>query len=487
MLLVLGPRPLGHMKRGCIVDFLSTPKWLRTLSLAVLTICSVGCGSSRSALSPIPHAVSQPPQSITSKTESARIVASLISPAQSNIERSEVSKILNNLPPRYLSRYAKRDYKSQGLIIVDGVTGKIHYNRPDLANSFRKAATGELHLPRTTNPYSARKGGLHRGAESYTPGGDPGTGPYRRLYSNQLPAIPATDSTNAGSYYEMDGLVSVNCAAGNFVHPNGIKEAGFSYVGGWSPTAQGGGSSLDAGLQYNYQIGPNSQDDYSPFINIAGIGYVAGAGSGAHLACQSGLASYQFALIPTFKSTCDPSTQIGDPNCPTYAFNLEFAPDPNNRFANNVGVMYISDDATQGGWGSVVRWDNQPDEYVESVSCGGCVFKRMTTIAQSDPANPPPADQENLQSGSSFTSSWSGTFISCWANQSCSDPYNYGVVPWDASITGGCTEYPYWTGSFIPGQDECTATPSSVTGVSASVQVTNFTFDGESTSISLTY
>jgi len=457
------------------------------LSFAVLTVCSVGCGSSRSALSPVPRTVLQPPESVISKTESAKIVSSLISPAQSDTERSAVSKILNNLPPRYLSRYAKRDYKHQGLIIVDGVTGKIHYNRPDLANSFRKATSSDLHLPETKNPFSTRRGELNRGAASYTPSSDPGSGPYRRTYSNQLPPIPATDSTNVGAYYEMDGLVSVNCAAGNFVHPNGIKEAGFSYVGGWSPTAQGGGSSLDAGLQYNYQISPDSKDDYSPFINIAGIGYVTGAGSGAHLACQSGLAAYGFAIMPTFKSTCDASIEYSDPNCPTYAFDIYFEPDPSNQYANNVGVIYISDDATRGGWGSVVKFETQPDLFFESVSCGGCVFKRMTTIGQSDPANPPPADRENLQSGSSFASSWSGTVISCWANQSCPDGRSYGVVPWDASITGGCTEYPYWNGSFIPGQDECTATPSFVTGVSASVQVNNFTFDGESTLINLTY
>jgi hypothetical protein len=113
--------------------------------------------------------------------------------------------------------------------------------------------------------------------------------------------------------------------------------------------------------------------------------------------------------------------------------------------------------------------------YVSEIPCGGCVFKWMTSIGQTH--------TENLHDGSKFTATWSDRVIS---------PLAIGGSPFDPPVPltkplTKCTEYPIWQPPYAkPYHGDCKNSPADLSGVAASIKVTDFSLGGETDSIKLT-
>jgi hypothetical protein len=82
----------------------------------------------------------------------------------------------------------------------------------------------------------------------YNVGPNPGTGPYRRVFTD-----------NASSYNDESAFVTTTCTQSlqSF-------ESGQVYMGGWSSS----GWAIDSGLET-----PNGGGNWEPYMNIEGIGY----------------------------------------------------------------------------------------------------------------------------------------------------------------------------------------------------------------------
>lgn len=289
--------------------------------------------------------------------------------------------------------------------------------------------------------------------------------------------------------------------AGNFVHSGDINDAGFSYLGGWSTTPNVDGGTIDAGLQYNWQIKADSHDDYSLFIKIPGVSKleitkstpVPGIGQPKHLDCyQQAAATIEFHVEPWFLSFGELKCIKGGnvvlteqlKACGTIALIVERGTGGTGTQYSGQTIVWLADDATFGGWGqyatspgtvSVKGVRQNVTFYWPQVPCKGCIFKWMTSIAQ---------ETEDLRDGAHFTATWAHREIDPDALEE-TGPEPGSSVPMVESITR-CSEYPLWNGyGEKTVESDCANTPKTAKGLAATVQVKNYTVTGEIDTITL--
>jgi hypothetical protein len=232
---------------------------------------------------------------------------------------------LNKLPTRMKRRMLATDLDHYDIFFVDGATGEVHQNRPDLIGLLNMEPDDPL--PGDDYPFSDGSDFSQTTdaapppppswcGTSPAPGCYAGSGPYRRIFTPPMPAeyvcpngpLPKTcqgkNYSNQG--YWNTGFVSTNCEAGEFVHNSVDNDAGFSYLGGWSPSPGQPGGVIDAGLQYDYELSDESYDDYALFIKIPGVGTAEisqsttppGGRVPPHIDCGSGGVLLEFDASP---------------------------------------------------------------------------------------------------------------------------------------------------------------------------------------------
>ncbi len=413
-----------------------------------------------------------------------------ISPALEPEEQAFLRTYMNSFPRAVKERIAGEPVGSISVAVVDGATGVIHYNQPEEAGSYKLIPA--LKLPGAERPDVSNT--------TKDPGVYGGSGPYRRVYTVPLPAAPAPHPDMQGNYVQ-EGVVSTTCEAGHFEK----GDQGYSYMGGWSATwnTAGGNAAVDAGLAYNYEAGRD--DDYSVFINLGkSIGGIISTGNAedaggkkaflqpTHIACDKvGVARLNFSVfgapqLRTVKPECyrgtgNDSTFLGFPiaSCNTYAMMLMVTSDYFKTFkgAHTGIIMWVSPDISIGGWAHLVKftspyWNgkyNVPG-YEVAANCGGCMFKWMTSIAQSGP--------NDLSDGSDYGAAWFERKISGYAlglSYTAGDP----LIKLTEKLAN-CSEYPLWHPPYgTDHQADCTNTPAGLKGLAQTVKVKDYGPDGE--------
>ncbi len=414
-----------------------------------------------------------------------------VSPNLDPAEQALVRNYMNALPKAFKERIAGQPVNSISVAIVEGTTGAIHYNRPEDVGSYQ--VVSGMALPGAERPdmQSAVK----------NPGVYGGSGPYRRVYTIPLPAAPAPAPDEQGNY-EQSGDVTTTCKSGNF-YPG---DRGYAYLGGWSGTwdTAGGPSAVDAGLIYNYEASLKSADDYSMFMNLGnGIGIISKGNAETHdgkeaelppthIACNAfGLATMTFSVSGTFQlpSVAPQCWQgkggdaewIGFPNaeCSTYAMTLSVTSEFFDTYsgAHTALIIWVAPNITDGGWGHLVKFVskyyngkyNVPG-YIASATCGGCMFKWMTSIAQ--------PKGNTLSDGSYYGAVWFKREISGYALK---ESYTAGspLIRTTKNLVN-CSEYPLWHPPYSSDyQADCTNMPSGLKGAAQTVLVKDYFPDGE--------
>ena len=390
-------------------------------------------------------------------------VSPRLDPAEQDYFRDEVGplRLLVNVDPTNISP------DSISVAVIDSETGTVHYSRPEDVGTWHRRASSEDDPEGITNDYD--------------PGYYAKSGPYRRVYTIPVPGSNG-EYNDASEAKGIEGTVTVACTDGT--HKKG--DEGHIYLGGWSTTPNADGGTVDAGLQYNYKQSDKSGDNYSPFINLGkAIGYwfkdAPPGNPKAQIAGKipcGGSVTMGFGMIHTLTTAGACKHGAGSPSCQRYDLVLEILEPGTTTVLQAViwAPPYRDSPGTfEGGWGQL---EQLPDNggYTVDTSCPGCIFKWMTSIAQ-----PPPG---RYTDGSTFSATWSNREISCALIQTCGDGPE-GPVPLTDDITD-CSEYPLWT-TYSDSSQDCMNTPSSVTGVAASVQVSGYSATGETDSISLTH
>jgi hypothetical protein len=425
-------------------------------------------------------------------------------------EQSLVRATLSNLPRQMQEQIAAQPSDSVHIAIVEGGTGIIHYNRAEDVGSYE--AQPATSLPGDEYPFSEDTGlaadaGLTANA-SLDPGLNPGTGPYRRVYTPPVAAAPEPalsqinyQDLSVQHIYETGGSVSIGCDAGLFA-PGDI---GYSYMGGWSGTwntltgANAVARAIDAGLQYS-----PANNNYAMIMTIAGSGTIhtvqisksntKDAVLPPRIDCTdendwadmyfAALGAYQLqSVAPNCWNTDEVPTFIGFPykDCNTYVLRLAVASDQFDGHIGGIQFFYIfwfSPGYQQGGWGELQPFTAKNYRGAENVAgwvprapCGSCTFKWMTSIAQ---------QTQDLTDQSWYTASWSNREISGW-------PATNALVSLTKEKTN-CTEYPLWHASYpTKHSEDCEDTPKGMTGQEKSITVTNYAPTREMDLISLTY
>lgn len=413
-------------------------------------------------------------------------------------EQSLLRATLTNLPRQMQEQIAAHPSDSVHIAIVEGGTGVIHYNRPEDAGSYEVKQGSPL--PGDEYPY-AENSGMADDEASFSnggldPGSNPGTGPYRRVYTPPVAAAPEPalsqinyQDLSVQHIYETGGSVSIGCDAGLFA-PGDI---GYSYMGGWSGTwntltgANAVARAIDAGLQYS-----PAGNNYAMIMTIAGSGTThtvqisksntKNAVLPPRIDCTdendwadiyfAALGAYQLqSVAPNCWNTDEVPTFIGFPSkdCNTYVLRLAVASD---QFDGHIGgiqfyyIFWFSQGYQQGGWGELQPFTAKNYRGAENVAgwvprapCGNCTFKWMTSIAQ---------QTQDLTDQSWYTASWSNREISGW-------PATHALVSLTKEKTN-CTEYPLWHATYpTKHSEDCENTPKGLTGVDASISVKGYT------------
>ncbi len=459
----------------------------------VKILCNVACIVL--ALTPVIGARAQAPdQDVAAGSEALDAgpdIRDYVSPALEAGEQRFMRAYMNSLPRKFKERIAGQAVNSVSVAIVDGGTGTIHYNRPEEAGSYEIVRAAAL--PGDEHPL------VHNATRN--PGLFGGSGPYRRIYTVPLPASPTPPSD--ASWYEQEGVVSATCKAGNFAH----GDRGYSYMGGWSPTWDSAGTPavIDAGLVYNYQASKKSIDDYSVFMNLGnGIGIISKGNAEqldgdplypqpTHIGCYSpGMTRLNFSVLPAHQlpSRAPECWDVKDNEgnftgfpiaaCNTYALMLSVASEHFLGFegGHTSYIVWVSPNVTDGGWAHLDKytapyWNGKKNVagWVANVTCGGCIFKWMTSIAQSK--------GNTLTDGSYFGAVWYKREISGYA---LGEPFLAGsgeLKTITAQITD-CSEYPLWRPPYSTNyQADCKNSPSGLTGIAKTVEVKDYVPGGE--------
>jgi hypothetical protein len=120
---------------------------------------------------------------------------------------------------------------------------------------------------------------------------------------------------------------------------------------------------------------------------------------------------------------------------------------------NAVNLVWITPMNT-GGW---------------SPSCGGCILKRVTSIANNGP------DSSTLYNGDEFSTAWNTTRLTCGFGFQCGNAE--GDEAWTLTVTRNCTVYPTWGNQpYDGGLRDCR---NSLTNTVNNVNVYNFNVDAE--------
>jgi hypothetical protein len=304
-----------------------------------------------------------------------------------------------------------------------------------------------------------------------TYGYNPGTGPYRRVFTGQQ--TPWYAQPGDLSYHDynptfIEGTVQTYCRQGIYdqtsdyvANVSGYKqESGQAYLGG---RPFDGGTEVDAGLQYNrFTQGDvnGGNDTYTPYLRIGASNYIFDVydqrigqlvSRNVHIPCGAPVAllfglqgSHGYAYTgPTLSPDMELYMLYNASN--THTYELFFDP----------GLTNI------GGW---------------QANCTQCVMKMMTTVAEQHPSSLP----DRFNSGYSFHATWVGNLASCrYANPmpTCWTALGYGAF---AIPQRFCSDYPGWQGVQSYSTTECGNSPPNV-----NVQVTNFTQTGEDVTIVL--
>lgn len=462
--------------------------------------------------------------------ESGPDLSGYVSPNLDPEEQTIMRLAMNGLPAAMREKIAAQPRDSVSFIVVDGATNTIHYSRPEEVGSYQIVPA--LNLPGAERP-DAR---LETGENSETaalpettkdPGPYGGSGPYRRVYTVPVPAATPAPTSDDGPIYAQRGTVTTFCNSGIFA--KGGQDRGYLYMGGWSPTwnsvkgSAATSAAVDAGLVYNLDASENSIDDYAMFINLGNKVAIMSKGNGItgvdtdsettvqppHILCHTprngvpDIASevnLTFTIIPMlqlysaapgcYEGNDKNHTWLGfpDPGCTTFAMVLtassyNFVGYKNTQHTGF--IMWVAPSIGEGGWASLIKivaqyWNgkfNVPG-YIAETTCGGCIFKWMTSIAQSD---------QNLSDGHAFGAAWLNRGIAGYAWGKNSSHNNGGVYPLTADITD-CSEYPLWHTPYPARLNtDCTNTPSGLKGLAQSVQVRDFDTKGEWDIIDLKY
>jgi hypothetical protein len=491
-----------------------------SLLLGAALVLSLQAASAQTPQAPAPQSADQDtialPDAVPADGMDVReYVSDDLDPAERDYMRSAINK----LPANTREKILRLDPANVSVTIYDGSTRVAHYNRPEFAGSVEMKP--DFDLPGDEYPAELRDEDAAAPEvdlsllatpgcpSSPPPGCYAGSGPYRRIFTNKVkPENVCPDGlprpcngtwTNYG--YWNNGVVSVNCQAGSFIEEKPIGEAGFVYLGGWSPTASISekGSIVDAGLQYNYELTKKSHDDYSLFLKIFGEGdlitksnYPGGPGQPNHVDCENGgtvaleflIEPWELNLNQEPSTGCVSSKKVTAPwdlkDCGTVALVAQ-------RGWGGVSfqiIVFVAPNISYGGWGHMSYGPTGGGliQYFPQVPCGDCVFKWMTSIGQKNTDG----YSENLTDGSHFSATWTEREIAPWAEPGVKLPLPTLPVPMTAALTF-CSEYPTWTtysGSSI--KDDCKSSPTGLTGLSDVIQVSNFTISGETDTISLT-
>jgi hypothetical protein len=443
------------------IYFLLRKSKLRWLALIGLATVAMSCGHQSGLQGVVPPPISNSQARIAggdrkiATSEVDRLIDKGVSADDREILRRATTnlRIVNGVEP---------DVKNFQIAVIDGRTGSVTVNRPELKGTFIRTSRRYLFQRKPQGLTSGRSAmGTRAPQFSGNPIPNSGTGPYRRLYT-----YPNFDQNRYG-LASIAANVSVQCNAGNILNltpPAGPtptpKSAGHSFFGGWSMSDQ----ALDAGLIYNKGINAGSQDDYSPFFAIQGYsGYQGDEYSGSsrvnwHIPCSDNAAFMSFYVdAPTFNfnATIELVTRYTywDPGAGAWRqINLIF----------QTYRQFIGGDDNWQGW---------------SPSCYGCVLKRVTSIAQTG---------DDFNNGDSFTSTWSNTKLSCgfFLYSGCQPGSGDTLRPVDANAIKACEEYPGWNG-YDDGTRDCRNRPLS--NSVSQVDVQNFQLDrsGETVLINL--
>ena len=317
------------------------------------------------------------------------------------------------------------------------------------------------------------------------------TGPYRKVYTTGAKPIPAEYEN-----YETGGTVTIACNAGQ--HKKGNGDGPNAYLGGWSTTPDAKYGNADAGILYNLGLTDQSENDYSPFMNIVGVKYIKYAkgthkydgGSTStwagptHIPCDTGgTVDLSFDVEPWYYSVaCEPGTA----GCNSfgrhyyYTVALQLTSDPQQDVGTTI-ITWVAPTPPQvagakvaGGWGDLVL-SSDTNTLVGNTPCGGCVFKWMTTIGQK-------VGHPDYRDGATYSATWSDRYIDYWVGSGDSFP----LVPLKSNMVF-CSEYPLWYGTYDFGKRDCTDTPPNQNGTAQSVEVTGYSPEGEADAISLTH
>jgi hypothetical protein len=434
------------------------------------------------------------------------------SPALEAGEHELLRAYLNALPREMKERIAALPPNAVSLALVDGSTNVIHYNHPEEAGGYVVVPAEELpgsDRPDFNSQAEARP-------ETQNPGPYGGSGPYRRVYTVPLPAAQG-EVTGAGPYYTQSGVLTTFCDSGHF---NRGVDRGYAYMGGWSPTwnavkgAVATSSAVDAGLIYNLNASDFSEDDYALFINVGNGVKIMSAGNGnktkdpssdwlqpPHIVCtklqkeisDADTATIQFSVLgqaqlPSVAPECwhgsveDGYTYYGFPiaACSTFGMLLEVQ---SHHFVGHINephlglILWISPNVSWGGWAKAIKviskyWNgnfNVPG-YIPQVTCAGCIFKWMTSIAQTT---------QNLTDGAVYGAAWSKRMISGYALNKGPDDGGE-MIPLSEEITD-CSEYPLWNPPYNTKDyaADCKDSPSGLEGTANAIHVMDFDTKGE--------
>jgi hypothetical protein len=421
-------------------------------------------------------------------------------------EWNYVRDLVNQLPPELKAAIAQTAPSRVEIAIVNEATATIHYNRPELVGSLHVGPAGALPgdaypVPNGRRPLAACPGA---GADPF-PGCYAGSGPYRRVYSIPMPA--ATED----SHWYGRGTVTTACEAGSFRHDKAHNDAGYAYLGGWSPDPAATAGTVDSGLLYDYELKtptptkPGSADDYSLFLKISGVdGTIPGTsfiftssdppgyGQPSHIYC-GGSTSLIFDVervefnLNQGQPGCKPSATVVSPAqlpaCETYALIAGY-----KTSNGDTGLIeWIPKSWDEGGWADLAtyadsfyyggKW-HKGTAYTTKTLCKGCVFKWMTSIGQQNTGG----FKEDLHDGSRYTATWTDRSMVDSDEGSGGAPL---VLPLNKNIAR-CSEYPLWLDPYDAGIRDCMNTPPLAKGVAQiPILVSNFTWTGEADTIDL--
>jgi hypothetical protein len=416
-------------------------------------------------------------------------------------------------------RFLRADPAHVSISVYDGATGEAHFNRPELRGSLRvepgTALPGDdypLDLPAENNG-SATPQAITSCGGSPSPGCTSGAGPYRRVVTRPVAAevtcpsgVPrpcsGTDGTNTG--YFNAGTVTTGCTVGTFApRGGGVSDVGYVFLGGYSASPHETGGTVDAGLQNNdvLFLDHPKRDDYSLFLGILDVAKLVFSGNapedpepetidcGGKTTMEFRVAPWELNLDSRSGSGCVSSKTVDNPwqlaACGTVAFIIERGTGGVGQQYNEQAIVWIAPSISYGGWGKMATSEQGSTEkpqknYWPQASCGGCIFKWTTGIGQL---------KEDLTDNSSYTATWSNRKIAPWATDPGDKSFvNLGVpVPMTEKLTL-CSEYPLWTAyDGATAESDCSDTSPTVSGLRRSVQVSNYSVEGETDFISLSF